>query len=87
MPRRAMQYVTRWRMHVALARLQLGPTTVHELATQFGYDSEAAFSRAFKRVIGVAPGAVRGTSGHPAPNLPARPRSGRGAHRWRSAPH
>jgi AraC-like DNA-binding protein len=64
----AMQYVTRWRMHVALARLQLGPTTVHELATQFGYDSEAAFSRAFKRVIGVSPGAVRGPSGHPAPN-------------------
>jgi AraC-like DNA-binding protein len=58
----AMQYVTRWRMHIALARLQQGPTTVHELATQLGYDSEAAFSRAFKRVIGVSPGAVR----HPA---------------------
>jgi AraC-like DNA-binding protein len=63
----AMQYVTRWRMHIALARLQQGPTTVHQLATQLGYDSEAAFSRAFKRIIGVSPGAVRHPSEHPAP--------------------
>jgi AraC-like DNA-binding protein len=60
----AMQHVTRWRMHIALARLQQGPTTVHQLATQLGYDSEAAFSRAFKRVIGVSPGAVRHSSEH-----------------------
>jgi AraC-like DNA-binding protein len=55
----AVQYLTRWRMQVALARLQQGPTTIRELASQFGYSSEAAFSHAFKRVIGVAPGAVR----------------------------
>lgn len=53
-----MQYVTRWRMHVALARLKQGRTTVRELAAQFGYTSEAAFSRAFKRIIGVSPGAA-----------------------------
>src|SRR6266571_796908 len=63
----AVQYVTRWRMQVALARLQQGPTTIRELAAQFGYGSEAAFSHAFKRVIGVSPGAVRHRSEHPAP--------------------
>jgi AraC-like DNA-binding protein len=62
----AVQYLTRWRMHVALARLQQGPATIRELATQFGYGSEAAFSHAFKRVIGVSPGAVRHRSEHPA---------------------
>jgi AraC-like DNA-binding protein len=62
-----MQYLTRWRMHVALARLQQGPATIRELATQFGYGSEAAFSHAFKRVIGVSPGAVRHRPEHPAP--------------------
>ena len=48
----AMQYVTRWRMQAA----------VHELSTarrRCGDRSEAAFSRAFKRVVGVPPGAVR----------------------------
>ena len=51
----------------ALARLQQGPTTIRELATEFGYGSEAAFSHAFKRVTGVPPGAVRHRSEHPAP--------------------
>ncbi len=55
----AMQYVTRWRMHVALAALQDGGVTVAQLADQLGYRSEAAFARAFKRVIGTPPGGVR----------------------------
>jgi AraC-like DNA-binding protein len=63
----AAQYVARWRMQLALARLQQGPTTIRELATQFGYSSEAAFSHAFKRVIGVPPGTVRNRSEHHAP--------------------
>ena len=65
----AVQYLTRWRMHLALACLQQGPTTIRELATQFGYGSEAAFSHAFKRVIGVSPGAVRHRSEHPEPAI------------------
>ena len=69
----AVQYLTRWRMHVALARLQQGPTTIRELATQFGYASEAAFSHAFKRVTGVSPGAVRHPSDHPAAATPPPP--------------
>jgi AraC-like DNA-binding protein len=55
----AMQYVTTWRMHVALTALQDGGATVGQLADRLGYRSEAAFARAFKRVIGSSPGAVR----------------------------
>jgi len=55
----AMRYVTRWRMHVALSWLRHDGASVGELANRLGYRSEAAFSRAFKRVIGVSPGAIR----------------------------
>ena len=55
----AMHYVTRWRMHLALDILQTDGATVGQLAGQLGYRSEAAFARAFKRVIGMSPGAVR----------------------------
>ena len=55
----AMRYVTRWRMHVALELLRNGEITVAAAAAQVGYDSEAAFSRAFKRVIGTTPRAAR----------------------------
>ena len=55
----AMQYVTRWRMHVALTALRDEGATVAELANRLGYRSEAAFARAFKRVIGIPPGAVK----------------------------
>jgi AraC-like DNA-binding protein len=55
----AMHYVTRWRMRVAVNALQDEQATVAELANRLGYRSEAAFARAFKRVIGVAPGAIK----------------------------
>ncbi len=54
-----MQYVTRWRMHVALTALNEDGATSAELASRLGYRSEAAFGRAFKRVIGLPPGAVK----------------------------
>lgn len=54
-----MRYVTRWRMQVARDRLQQDGATVAELAGELGYESEAAFSRAFKRTVGVSPGALR----------------------------
>ncbi|MCE4072806.1 MULTISPECIES: AraC family transcriptional regulator [Pseudomonas] len=54
-----MQYVTRWRMHVALSWLQEREIAVAELAERLGYQSEAAFSRAFKRCIGTSPGSIR----------------------------
>jgi AraC-like DNA-binding protein len=55
----AMQYVTRWRMQVAVNALREENATVAELAARLGYRSEAAFARAFKRVIGTPPGAIR----------------------------
>jgi len=54
-----MSYVTRWRMHLAAAALRDEDATVAALADRFGYRSEAAFARAFKRVVGSPPGAVR----------------------------
>jgi AraC-like DNA-binding protein len=55
----AMHYVARWRMQVALGSLRDDHATVAELAGRLGYRSEAAFARAFKRVMGIPPGAVR----------------------------
>jgi AraC-like DNA-binding protein len=54
-----MQYVTRWRMRVAVNTLQDEGATVAQLADRLGYRSEAAFARAFKRVTGVAPGSIK----------------------------
>ena len=55
----AMRYVARWRMHVALTWLKEDDARLGNLASRLGYQSEAAFSRAFKRFIGVSPGAAR----------------------------
>jgi AraC-like DNA-binding protein len=54
-----MQYLTRWRMQVAARLLAEGVAKVSAVAPEVGYDSEAAFSRAFKKVAGVPPGAWR----------------------------
>lgn len=54
-----IQYVRAWKMHIAAAMLKDEGATVAELAYRFSYDSEAAFSRAFKKVMGVPPGAMK----------------------------
>ncbi|MCG3202055.1 MAG: IS5 family transposase IS4811 [Gammaproteobacteria bacterium] len=54
-----MHYLTHWRMQVAAGLLVRGTSTVAGVATEVGYDSEAAFSRAFKKVVGVAPATWR----------------------------
>ncbi len=54
-----MQYLTRWRMQVAANLLAQGGAKVAGVASEAGYDSEAAFSRAFKKATGMAPGAWR----------------------------
>jgi AraC-like DNA-binding protein len=55
----AMQYLLRWKMHAALRWLRESDAPLSQLASRLGYDSEAAFSRAFKRLIGMSPGAAR----------------------------
>lgn len=55
----AMQYLAQWRMHTALATLKEQNVPVAVLAERLGYQSEASFSRAFKRHVGMAPGAAR----------------------------
>ena len=54
-----MRYVTRWRMYVARTLLRGGDLSTMDVALRLGYQSEAAFSRAFKRTLGVSPGAAR----------------------------
>ena len=58
----AMHYVARWRMHVALTWLKEEAAPVSEMASRLGYQSEAAFSRAFKRFLGLPAGAFDGGS-------------------------
>jgi AraC-like DNA-binding protein len=50
-----MQYLQKWRLQIAAARLRDGDANIATIAADVGYESEAAFSRAFKRVIGVSP--------------------------------
>jgi len=54
-----MHYVARWRMNVALTWLKQDDAPLSEVAGRLGYESEAAFSRTFKRLIGYSPGTVR----------------------------
>lgn len=53
-------YLTRWRMSIAASRLREEDITVARLASELGYQSEAAFNRAFTRVNGQTPGSLRG---------------------------
>ena len=54
-----MLYLTRWRMQVAASRLAAGAAPISAVAFSVGYESEAAFCRAFKKVAGVTPASWR----------------------------
>ncbi len=54
-----MQYLTAWRMQLATRMLSEGAAKVKAVADAVGYDSEAAFSRAFKKHLGTAPAGWR----------------------------
>ena len=60
-----MQYLTRWRLTVAAQRLRSESSGLALIAEQVGYDSEAAFNRAFKREFGMPPATWRRTLGRP----------------------
>jgi AraC-like DNA-binding protein len=52
-------YVARWRMHLAATWLRSDRLTVADVASRLGYESEASFSRAFKRFMGAPPSTFR----------------------------
>jgi AraC-like DNA-binding protein len=54
-----LTYVTRWRMQIAARRLRDTHDGLAAIAADVGYESEATFSRAFKREMGIAPGRYR----------------------------
>lgn len=54
-----MQYLTRWRLQTAAQLLRDGDQGIAAIAEQVGYDSEAAFNRAFKRHAGKPPATWR----------------------------
>jgi len=53
--RSPMDYLLRWRMMIAAHRLKASDTPISTLAQALGYESESAFSTAFKRVMGCSP--------------------------------
>ena len=54
-----MQYLAKWRMQIASGLLSSGNATMAQIAAAIGYESEAAFSRAFKKMAGLPPSAWR----------------------------
>jgi len=54
-----MQYLTNWRMQLASRLLRDTQSSVASIALEVGYDSEAAFARAFKRLVGLPPATWR----------------------------
>jgi AraC-like DNA-binding protein len=54
-----MRYLAGWRMQLAKQMMREGAGNIQDIATRVGYESEAAFSRAFKRATGSPPAAWR----------------------------
>jgi AraC-like DNA-binding protein len=54
-----LSYLTRWRMHTAAELLQDDALSLAQVASRVGYESEPAFSKAFKRQFGIPPGTWR----------------------------
>jgi AraC-like DNA-binding protein len=54
-----MHYLANWRMQVASEMLNRGNLNMATIAAEIGYESEAAFSRAFKKMMGLPPSAWR----------------------------
>jgi AraC-like DNA-binding protein len=57
-----LAYLARWRLQLAARLLQTTRQPVLQVAIQVGYESEAAFNRAFKREFALAPGQFRKTA-------------------------
>jgi AraC-like DNA-binding protein len=57
-----IEYLASWRIQLAAERLRAGHESISGIGAGVGYESEAAFNRAFKRIAGVTPGAWRESS-------------------------
>ncbi|HYK51384.1 MAG TPA: AraC family transcriptional regulator [Terriglobales bacterium] len=57
-----LEYVTEWRMQKAVQLLQQRDKKLVDVAQSIGYESDAAFSKAFKRIVGLTPGEYRRNS-------------------------
>lgn len=57
-----MIYITKWRMYIASQMLDDNQFSIEQIASKVGYESMAAFSRAFKRHVGFPPATWRATS-------------------------
>jgi AraC-like DNA-binding protein len=55
----AMHYLGNWRLQLAARLLESQGLSIAQAAAEVGYDSEAAFNRAFKKQVGMPPGAWR----------------------------
>jgi AraC family transcriptional regulator, alkane utilization regulator len=89
-----MQYLARWRLCTAAHHLRSGSKSLAAVAESVGYDSEAAFSRAFKREFGLPPASWRMQQDRPSDSRDANPvsRIGQdagaaqwGTHKWDTA--
>jgi AraC-like DNA-binding protein len=65
-----IEYLTGWRIQLAADRLRNGRDPIARIAVDSGYESEAAFNRAFKRVTGLTPGRWREGGGDSPPLMP-----------------
>jgi AraC-like DNA-binding protein len=67
-----MAYLTRWRLHLGARALTATSHSVAQIAAEVGYESEAAFNRAFKREFRLPPARYRRKeSGHQSDQLPS----------------
>jgi AraC-like DNA-binding protein len=66
-----LEYLTRWRMFRAGVLLRRTERSLAEIANEVGYESDAALSKAFHRVVGMAPGAFRKQGGEATANAQA----------------
>lgn len=66
--RSPIRYLTDWRMHIARELLATTHRGIADIARSVGYESEEAFSRAYKRATGIAPSAWRAAKNNPQPS-------------------
>jgi transcriptional regulator GlxA family with amidase domain len=60
-----MRYLARWRLQLAAQQLRGTNATLARIVKQVGYESEAAFNRAFKRTFGIPPATWRKSLSRP----------------------